>query len=118
MANATPSTPTITATMARWAAALRYEQVSAEAVREAKRYLLDSLGCALGGYRQHDVTIALAVLDEIAGPGPATVIGSGRRIDPLPAADHRRRAGARDLVENRERDRDVVLAVAAQRAAE
>ncbi len=86
MADATPSKPTITATMARWAASLRYEQVSAEAVREAKRYLLDSLGCALGGYLQHDVTIALSVLDEIAGPGPATVIGSGKRIDPVSAS--------------------------------
>jgi 2-methylcitrate dehydratase len=86
MADATPSKPTITATMARWAASLRYEQLSAEAVREAKRYLLDSLGCALGGYRQHDVTIALSVLDEIAGPGPATVIGSGKRIDPVSAS--------------------------------
>jgi 2-methylcitrate dehydratase len=72
--------------MARWAASLRFEQISAEAVREAKRYLLDSLGCALGGYRQHDVTIALSVLDEIAGPGPATVVGSGKRIDPVSAS--------------------------------
>jgi len=86
MADATPSNATITATMARWAASLRFEQISAEAIREAKRYLLDSLGCALGGYRQHDVTIALSVLDEIAGPGPATVIGSGKRIDAVSAA--------------------------------
>ncbi len=52
-----------------------------EAVYQAKRFLLDSLGCALGGYQQHDVKIALAVLDEIAGDGPATVIGTGKRID-------------------------------------
>jgi len=86
MADATPRNVTITATMARWAASLRFEQLSAEAVREAKRYLLDSLGCALGGYRQHDVTIALSVLDEIAGPGTATVIGSGKQIDPVSAS--------------------------------
>jgi len=86
MADASPRNVTITATMARWAASLRFEQISAEAVREAKRYLLDSLGCALGGYRQHDVTIALSVLDEIAGPGTATVIGSGKQIDPVSAS--------------------------------
>ena len=86
MADASPRNVTITATMARWASSLRFEQISGEAVREAKRYLLDSLGCALGGYRQHDVTIALSVLDEIAGPGPATVIGSGKRIDAVSAA--------------------------------
>ena len=46
------------------------------------RYLLDSLGCALGGYQQEDVEIALDVLDEVAGPGPATVIT--RSIKPWP----------------------------------
>ncbi len=77
---------TTSAILARWAASLSYGEIAADAVREAKRYLLDSLGCALGGYRQHDVTIALSVLDEIAGPGPATVIGSGRQIDPVSAS--------------------------------
>ena len=76
---------TITAAMSRWAAGLRFEQLSSEAVHQAKRLLLDSLGCALGGYLQHDVQIALAVLDEIAGDGPATVIGSGKRVDPVSA---------------------------------
>ena len=77
---------TITAGMSRWAAGLSYAQLSQEAVYQAKRFLLDSVGCALGGYQQHDVKIALAVLDEIAGPGPATVIGTGKRIDPVSAS--------------------------------
>jgi len=72
--------------MAQWAAGLTFEQLSSEAVYQAKRFLLDSLGCALGGYRQHDVRIALEVLNEIAGSGPATVIGSGSRMDPVSAA--------------------------------
>ncbi len=77
---------TITAGMSRWAAGLSYPQLSQEAVYQAKRFLLDSVGCALGGYQQHDVKIALAVLDEIAGNGPATVIGTGKRIDPVSAS--------------------------------
>ncbi len=77
---------TITAKMARWAAALEYQQLSDEAVYQAKRFLLDSIGCALGGYQQHDVKIALGVLGEIAGRGPATVIGTGKRIDPVSAS--------------------------------
>jgi 2-methylcitrate dehydratase len=76
----------VTATMARWAANLRFDDLSQEAVREAKRFLLDSLGCALGGYRQNDVRVALQVLGETAGKGPCTVIGTGRRVDPLWAA--------------------------------
>ena len=72
---------TITATMSEWAASLQFEHLSADAVYQAKRFLLDSIGCALGGYQQHDVAIALEVLDEIAGPGKATLIGSGKRMD-------------------------------------
>jgi 2-methylcitrate dehydratase len=77
---------TITATMARWAADLRYEDIGERAVHEARRYLLDSLGCAFGGYRQEDARIALDVLREIGGTGAATVIGSGRKTDPVSAA--------------------------------
>jgi 2-methylcitrate dehydratase len=77
---------TITAKMSRWAASLDYKQLSQDAVYQAKRFLLDSVGCALGGYQQHDVKIALEVFDEIAGKGPATVIGTGKRIDPVSAS--------------------------------
>jgi 2-methylcitrate dehydratase len=72
--------------MSRWAAGLQFKDISPEAVYQSKRFLLDSFGCALGGYQQHDVKIALAVLDEIAGPGAATVIGTGERIDPVSAS--------------------------------
>jgi 2-methylcitrate dehydratase PrpD len=67
--------------MSRWAtdlefdhltddAVLEFDHLTDDAVREAKRYLLDSLGCALGGYQQHDVKIALEVLEEHGGTGP------------------------------------------------
>src|SRR6476660_6384722 len=82
----TPAKETITAKMARWAAGLEYKQLSQDAVYQAKRFLLDSVGCALGGYQQHDVKIALAVLDEIAASGPATVIGTGKRVDAVSAS--------------------------------
>ena len=77
---------TITARMSRWAAGLEYRHLSQDAVYQAKRFLLDSVGCALGGYQQHDVKIALEVLGEIAGRGPSTVIGTGKRIDPVSAS--------------------------------
>ena len=81
-----PNNETITAKMAKWAAALQYEQLSKDAIRQAKRFLLDSVGCALGGYQQHDVQIALQVLDEVAATGPATVIGTGKKIDAVSAS--------------------------------
>jgi 2-methylcitrate dehydratase len=80
------SNGTITATMARWAAGLTFDDLSPAAVREARRYLLDSIGCALGGYQQHDVEIALEVFGEHAGTGPATVIGTGHKTDPITAS--------------------------------
>ncbi len=79
-----PTEP-ITAPMSRWAAGIEYSNLSEEAIHQAKRYLLDSLGCAFGGYQQHDVRIVLDVLDETAGQGPATVIGTGRRVDAVSA---------------------------------
>ncbi len=85
-AKETGAKETVTARMSRWAAGLSYQQLSQEAVYQAKRFLLDSIGCALGGYQQHDVKIALQVLDEIAGRGPATVIGTGKRIDAVSAS--------------------------------
>ncbi len=72
--------------MSEFAAGLRFENLSVDAVYQAKRFFLDSIGCALGGYQQPDVVIALRVLDEIAGPGKATVIGSGKQIDPVSAS--------------------------------
>ncbi len=76
----------ITANIAQWATRLCFDDLSPDAIHQAKRFLLDSLACALGGYRQHDVHIALQVLDEIAGIGPATVIGTGKRVDPVSAS--------------------------------
>ena len=77
---------TATAKMSRWAAGVEYKHLSKEAVYQAKRFLLDSVGCALGGYQQHDVKIALEVLDEVAGRGPATVIGTGNKVDVVSAS--------------------------------
>jgi 2-methylcitrate dehydratase len=72
--------------MARFAAEVQFEDLSPEAVYQAKRFLLDSIGCALGGFQQHDVKIALEVMKEIAGPGPCSVIGTGEQVDAVSAA--------------------------------
>jgi 2-methylcitrate dehydratase len=79
-------TETATATMSRWASRLKFEDLSEDAVYQAKRFLLDSIACALGGYQQHDVAIALEVLNEIAGTGIASLIGSGKQVDPVTAS--------------------------------
>lgn len=77
---------TVSMALARWASALEFEQLSPDAVRQAKRFLLDALGCALGGYAQPDVRIYLDLMRETGGKGPASVIGCGAKVDPLSAA--------------------------------
>jgi len=77
---------TLTAEISRWAAGVQFSDLSADAVYQAKRFFLDAMGCALGGFQQHDVAIALRVLDQVAAPGPATVIGSGKKMDVVHAA--------------------------------
>ena len=76
----------VSADLAQWAESLKFSDLPPEVVHQAKRFLMDSLGCALGGYTQHDVTIALGVLEEIGAAGPATVIGTGRRMDVVSAS--------------------------------
>jgi len=77
---------TITAEISRWTAGVKFSDLLPEAVHQSKRFLLDAVGCALGGYQQHDVAIALRVLDEVAASGPATVVGSGKKMDVVHAA--------------------------------
>ncbi len=76
----------VTRTMAEWAAGVRYDELPAEVLHQAKRFLLDSLGCALGGAQQHDVAIARRVLAEVAGKGPCRVLVTGELWDPLSAS--------------------------------
>lgn len=76
----------ITASISRWAAGLEFEQLAPGAVYQAKRFLLDALGCAFGGYDQHDVQIYLDLMREVAGSGNVTVIGSGQKVDALSGA--------------------------------
>ena len=64
----------ITTAIAQFAANLKFEDLSPDSIYQAKRFLLDSLGCALGGYRVHDVRIALEVLDETAASDRKSVV--------------------------------------------
>lgn len=77
---------TITARMAEWAAGVTYEDLPAEVIRAAKRFLMDSVGCALGGAQQHDVHLARKVAGEIAGSGPCRVLVTGEQVDPVTAS--------------------------------
>ncbi len=77
---------TISMQIAKWAADARFEDLSEEAIQAAKVILYDSLGCALGGYKTHDVSIMREFHEEKGGKGEATIWGSGKKLPVVDAA--------------------------------
>ncbi len=78
--------PTITNRIAQWACDLKYEDLTADAIAAAKRFLYDTLGCALGGFQVHDAKIFLEHLREMGGDGTCTVIGAGDKTNAVAAS--------------------------------
>lgn len=76
----------VTWKLADWAAKLRYEHLSPEAVHSAKLFLFDSFGCALGGSQQHDVQIMLKHFKAMGGKKTCTAFVSGFQTNPVDAA--------------------------------
>jgi 2-methylcitrate dehydratase len=64
---------------ARYALSLNYELLPQDVVQQAKRCLLDALGCAIGAYDAPGRHICEAMVQELNGPKEATVFGSGLR---------------------------------------
>ncbi len=75
-----------TLALARFVAAADPRRLPAAVCHEAKRALLNFLGCAIGAARHDAVTRALAALAPFAGPPQATVLGRTERLDCLHAA--------------------------------
>jgi 2-methylcitrate dehydratase PrpD len=72
---------------AEWASALRFDDIPSEALRTARRAVLDTLAVTLLGSRSQAARIAAQTAFEIgAGDGPCSLIGLGRRTDALNAA--------------------------------
>jgi 2-methylcitrate dehydratase len=76
----------VSRTLAEWSHTLDFDALPAEAVECAKRFLYDSVGCALGGYQTEDVEIASSVLLDSGGTPQATLIGSGAKTSALHAS--------------------------------
>jgi 2-methylcitrate dehydratase len=70
---------------ARYALRLKYESIPKEVVHQAKRSLLDALGCAIGAYPAPGRPICEGLIEELGGPIEATVFGSGLRTSALNA---------------------------------
>jgi len=71
--------------MARFARDLSYDRIPAPARKEAKRFLLDSIGCALAALDNEDMLRAYEYVRSLGGTEEATIIGHGTRTN-LPNA--------------------------------
>ncbi len=71
---------------ARYALALNYSLLPQEVVHQAKRCVLDALGCAIGAYEAPGRIICEDTVKELGGPPEATVFCSGLRTSATNAA--------------------------------
>lgn len=60
-----------------YAASLRFDDLPPEVVHQAKRLLVDTLGCAIGGFSSEPSAVARALAETVASRQPATVLVSG-----------------------------------------
>lgn len=76
----------VTRRLARYVVSARPEALSERVRKEARRTLLNWVGCAVGGSRHATVDTALAALAPFSGPAQASVLGRRDRLDILHAA--------------------------------
>ncbi len=70
--------------IAEFAVNLKYDDIPDDVIYEVKRYLYDSIGCAFGSMKTHDVNVILDIYREMGGSSESKVIGFG---DELPAVN-------------------------------
>jgi 2-methylcitrate dehydratase len=70
----------ITEKIADYAVNLKYEDISPEAIKEVKRFLLDSVGCAYGGSSTKDVNIFIDYYKDIGGKPEASIFNSNLKF--------------------------------------
>jgi 2-methylcitrate dehydratase len=69
-------------TLAHYAINLKYDDLPQDVVRTAKRTILDTVGCAIGGYRASPSQIAIKIASDISAKQGATVLRSGIKTSP------------------------------------
>lgn len=75
-----------TTALAAWLLDSTWDDIPADVRHEARRAVLNCLGCAVGGSQEPAVEIALSALTPYSGPREARLIGRSERTDPLLAS--------------------------------
>ena len=65
-----------------YAASLDYRDLPSDTVHEARRRILDSVGCALGGFAAEPCRIARDLAPALEGRGAARILGTGQSTTP------------------------------------
>jgi 2-methylcitrate dehydratase len=72
----------LAATLARYATTLKYEDLPPDIVRMTKRTIIDTIGCAFGGYSAEPSRIALKLAGEVSAKRGASVLCGGFATSP------------------------------------
>ena len=75
-----------TQVLASYIVSSRWEDIPDDVRHEAKRALINYVGCAIGGSPHEAVTTAIRALGPFSGPRTASVLGRVERLDPLHAS--------------------------------
>jgi len=67
--------------MAQFALSLTYDQIPEPSRKEAKRFLLDSIGCALAALDHEDMRQAYEFIEALGGREQASIIGHGTKTN-------------------------------------
>jgi 2-methylcitrate dehydratase len=73
---------TIASQLATYATNLRYRDIPPETAHLAKRMIIDTVACGLGGYHSTPSQIARDMAATVTSTQPCTVMGSGQRTSP------------------------------------
>lgn len=72
--------------IAQWVEGLKYEDLPRPVLREVGRFVLDSVGCAFGGWRTADWKIVRSLAEAEGGKKLCRLLGEGVKVTPTQAA--------------------------------
>ena len=76
----------VTGVLARYIISTKAEDLPAAVRKEARRTLLNWVGCAIGGSQHETASIAISALAPFSGPAQASILGRRERLDILNTA--------------------------------
>ncbi len=77
---------TVAETLSGFAYSLRFDDLPEAVIHEAKRRIIDSLGCAIGSMEEETVTVARSLALEVLSSRGATILGTVHKSSPDLAA--------------------------------